>query len=455
MTSGNEYDLVVIGAGSGGVRLARTSAASGAKVAIVEAADLGGTCVNVGCVPKKLFVFASHVREEIEDAAGYGFQVPPEQVGFDWPTLVANKNREIERLNGIYGRLLDNANVTLFRGKASLEDGHRIRIGDTVLSTDRIAIATGSWPWVPDVPGREHLLSSNEMFYLDRLPGHAVVWGGGYIAVEFAGILAGLGVETTLIYRGDLFLRGFDHDVRTFVADEVRKKGVHLRFGTNIEAVSRLSAHHYEVTLNDGSSLETGLVMAATGRRPLTDGLNLGAAGVELDKQGYIQTDDNLRTTAPSVYALGDVIGTPQLTPVALAQAMTLSRNLFANGKGQMDYRNIPTAVFCQPNIGTVGLTEEEAREECGAVRIYRTDFKPMKHTLTGRDERTFMKLIVDDASDRVIGAHMVGPEAGEMMQGIGVALKAGATKATFDETVGIHPTSAEEFVTMREVSSR
>ena len=454
MTSANEYDLVVIGAGSGGVRLARTSAAMGAKVAIVESADLGGTCVNVGCVPKKLFVYASHVREEIEDAAGYGFSVPSDQIGFDWPTLVSNKNREIERLNGIYGRLLDNAHVTLVRGQASLSDGQTVRVGETVLSTDRIAIATGSWPWVPDIPGREHLLSSNEMFSLDELPERAVVWGGGYIAVEFAGILAGLGVETTLIYRGDLFLRGFDYDVRTFVADEVRKKGVNLLFETNIEAVSRVADHHYEVSLSDGTSLQTGLVMAATGRRPLTDGLNLEAAGVELDDQGYIRTDGNFRTSATSVYALGDVIGTPQLTPVALAQAMTLSRHLYADGQGSMDYRNIPTAVFCQPNIGTVGLTEEEAREECASVRIYRTDFKPMKHTLTGRDERTFMKLVVDDASDRVVGAHMVGPEAGEMMQGIGVALKAGATKATFDETIGIHPTSAEEFVTMREVSS-
>ncbi len=455
MTSGNEYDLVVIGAGSGGVRLARTSAAMGAKVAIVESADLGGTCVNVGCVPKKLFVYASHVREEIEDGAGYGFQVPPEQVGFDWPTLLANKNREIERLNGIYGRLLDNANVTLFRGQACLESSQCVGVGDTSLTADRIAIATGSWPWIPDIPGKEHLLSSNEMFYLDQLPGEAVVWGGGYIAVEFAGILAGLGVDTTLIYRGDLFLRGFDSDVRSFVADEVRKKGVNLRFETNIEAVSRVSEQHFEVTLNDGSVLHTGLVMAATGRRPLTDGLNLEAAGVELDSKGYIQTDNHFCTSSPSVYALGDVIGTPQLTPVALAQAMTLSRHLFGDAEGQMDYRNIPTAVFCQPNIGTVGLTEEEAREECAAVRIYRTDFKPMKHTLTGREERTFMKLVVDDESDRVVGAHMVGPEAGEMMQGIGVALKAGATKATFDETVGIHPTSAEEFVTMREVSSR
>ena len=454
MTSANEFDLVVIGAGSGGVRLARTSAAMGAKVAIVESSDLGGTCVNVGCVPKKLFVYASHVREEIEDAAGYGFSVPPQQIGFDWPTLVANKNREIERLNGIYGRLLDNANVTLVRGQASLTDGQTVQVGDTALTTDRIAIATGSWPWIPDIPGREHLLSSNEMFYLDELPEHAVVWGGGYIAVEFAGILAGLGVETTLIYRGELFLRGFDYDVRSFVAEEVRKKGINLLFETNIEAVSRLSDHHYRLSLSDGGSLETGLVMAATGRRPLTDGLNLQAAGVELDDQGYIRTDGNFRTTQPSVHALGDVIGTPQLTPVALAQAMTLSRHLFADGQARMDYRNIPTAVFCQPNIGTVGLTEEQAREECAAVRIYRTDFKPMKHTLTGRDERTFMKLVVDDASDRVVGAHMVGPEAGEMMQGIGVALKAGATKATFDETIGIHPTSAEEFVTMREVSS-
>jgi len=449
-----QYDLIVIGAGSGGVRLARTSAATGARVAVVESRYLGGTCVNVGCVPKKLFVYASHVREETEDAAGYGFTIPEDGVNFDWPTLVANKNREIERLNGIYGRLLDNAGVTLINGTAEITGANEITVDGETYSSARIAVAVGTWPWMPDVPGKEHILSSNEMFYLDQLPETAVVWGGGYIAVEFAGILAGLGVDVRLVYRGDLFLRGFDDDVRKFVAQELPKKGIRLDFNTNLEGVEK-TADGYQVTLSTGETVNTGLVMGATGRKPLTQGLGLENLGVAFNKDGSIQVNDQFQTSVPSVYALGDVIGTPQLTPVALAQAMTLTRNLFGDGKGVMNYDNIPTAVFCQPNIGTVGLTETEARERCDAVRIYRTDFKPMKHTLSGRDERTFMKLIVDDATDVVVGAHMVGPDAGEMMQGIGVAMKAGATKADFDSTIGIHPTSAEEFVTMREVSSR
>lgn len=454
MSDSFQYDLMVIGAGSGGVRLARTAAARGARVAIVESRYLGGTCVNVGCVPKKLFVYASHVLEETEDAAGYGFNIPEDSVRFDWPTLVANKNREIERLNGIYGRLLDNANVTLINGSATVTGPQEVTVGEERYSTERIAVAVGGWPFIPDVPGREHMVSSNEMFYLDQLPSHAVVWGGGYIAVEFAGILAGLGVDVRLVYRGELFLRGFDRDVREFVAQEMAKKGVTLDFGSNIKSVST-SAEGYQVTLDSGERFDTGLVMAATGRKPLLKELGLEALGVSLNKDGSIQVNDQFQSSVPSIYALGDVIGTPQLTPVAIAQAMVLSRNLYGDGLGKMEYDTIPTAVFCQPSIGTVGLTEEQAREKYQELRIYRTDFKPMKHTLSGRDERTLMKLIVEDTSDRVVGAHMVGPEAGEMMQGIAVAMKAGATKADFDATVGIHPTSAEEFVTMREISSR
>ncbi|MDX1588861.1 MAG: glutathione-disulfide reductase [Oleiphilaceae bacterium] len=454
MSDSFQYDLIVIGAGSGGVRLARTAAARGARVAIVESRYLGGTCVNVGCVPKKLFVYASHVLEEAEDAAGYGFSIPRESVGFDWPTLVANKNREIERLNGIYERLLDNAGVTLINGTALVTGPQEVTVGETRYSTERIAVAVGGWPFIPDIPGREHMVSSNEMFFLEQLPEKAVVWGGGYIAVEFAGILAGLGVDVRLVYRGELFLRGFDRDVREFVAQEMGKKGIHLDFGNNIQSVSA-SGDRYEVTLDSGERFETGLVMAATGRKPLVKGLGLEALDLALNRDGSIKVNEQFQSSVPSIYALGDVIGTPQLTPVAIAQAMVLSRNLYGDGQGRMDYDCIPTAVFCQPSIGTVGLTEEAAREKYGALRIYRTDFKPMKHTLSGRDERTLMKLVVDDASDRVVGAHMVGPEAGEMMQGIAVAMKAGATKADFDGTVGIHPTSAEEFVTMREVSSR
>jgi len=417
---------------------------------VVEYRYLGETCVNVGCVPKKLFVYGSHAGEDIEDAAGYGWTVPKEEVRFDWARLVANKNAEIERLNGIYARMLDNAGVTLIEGTATLTDANTVMVGEQCYSARHITLATGSWPAIPDVPGRDCILSSNEMFYLPQLPRQAVIWGGGYIAVEFAGILAGLGVETTLLYRGDLFLRGFDGDIRRLMADEMQKKGVQLRFNVNIESVENVDTS-YQVRLSDGSQLTTGLVMAATGRRALVDGLGLEALGVKMTGSGHIAVDDHFQTSVPSITALGDVIGTPQLTPVALGQGMVLSRRLFGDGQGEMDYRSIPTAVFCQPNIGTVGLTEEEAREAGYTLRIYRSEFKPMKHTLSGRDERALMKLVVDDATDRVLGAHMVGPEAGEITQGLAVAIKAGATKAQFDSTLGIHPTSAEEFVTMRE----
>jgi glutathione reductase (NADPH) len=444
------FDLIVIGAGSGGVRLARMSAAKGARVAVVESRYLGGTCVNVGCVPKKLFVYGAHAGEDIEDAEGYGWSLPKDQVRFDWARLVANKNAEIERLNGIYARMLENAGVTIIEGSATLADANTVVVENQRYSAKHITVATGSWPVIPDVPGKECILSSNEMFYLPQLPRQAVIWGGGYIAVEFAGILAGLGVETTLLYRGDLFLRGFDGDVRRFMVDEMKKKGVNLLFNTNIESVENVDTH-YHVRLSDGTRLVTGLVMAATGRRALVDGLGLESLGVEMTDSGHVSVDRHFQTSVPSITALGDVIGTPQLTPVALGQGMVLSRRLFGDGQGEMDYNSIPTAVFCQPNIGTVGLTEEEAREAGHKVRIYRSEFRPMKHTLSGRDERALMKLVVDDKSDRVLGAHMVGPDAGEITQGLAIAIKAGATKAQFDSTVGIHPTSAEEFVTMRE----
>lgn len=450
MSEQHDFDLIVIGAGSGGVRLARMSAAKGAKVAVVESRYLGGTCVNVGCVPKKLFVYGSHAGEDITDAAGYGWSLPQDQVRFDWARLVANKNAEIDRLNGIYARMLDNAGVTVINGTATLADPQTVVVGDQRYSAKHITVATGSWPVIPDVQGKECMLSSNEMFYLPQLPRQAVVWGGGYIAVEFAGILAGLGVETTLLYRGDLFLRGFDNDIRQFMVPELEKKGVKLRFGVTIDSVENVDTQ-YRVQLSDGTRLTTGLVMAATGRRALVDGLGLEALDIKMTSSGHIAVDQNFQTSVPSITALGDVIGTPQLTPVALGQGMVLSRRLFGDGQGEMEYNTIPTAVFCQPNIGTVGLTEEEARSAGYKLRIYRSEFKPMKHTLSGRNERALMKLVVDDESDRVLGAHMVGPDAGEITQGLAVAIKAGATKAQFDSTLGIHPTSAEEFVTMRE----
>lgn len=449
MSDSLDYDLIIIGAGSGGVRLARMSAGRGARVAVVESRYLGGTCVNVGCVPKKLFVYGANVGDELEDAQGYGWGVP-EGVSFDWQTLVANKNAEIERLNGIYGNMLGNAGVTVIEGTASIKDANTIVVGDQEYTTGHITVATGSWPVIPDIPGKECILTSNEMFYLPQLPKQAVVWGGGYIAVEFAGILAGLGVETTLLYRGDLFLRGFDSDVRRFTDQEMRKKGVHIEYGATIDSVEAEDSH-YRLKLSNGKIMETGLVMAATGRRALVDGLGLTDLGVQLSASGHVVVDDHFQTAVPSITALGDVIGTPQLTPVALAQGMALSRRLFGDGEGEVDYTAIPTAVFCQPNIGTVGLTEEEARDAGHALKIYRSEFRPMKYILSGREERCLMKLVVDESTDKVLGAHMVGLDAGEITQGIAVAIKAGATKAEFDATMGIHPTSAEEFVTMRE----
>jgi len=448
-----DYDLFVIGAGSGGVRAARMSAGNGARVAIAENTYLGGTCVNVGCVPKKLFVYGSHFAEEFEDAAAYGWDAHPDR--FDWPRLRDNKTREIERLNGIYENLLTGAGVDLHWGRAELEDAHHVRVGGTVYSTANILVATGSWPTVPDVPGRELAITSNEAFYLERFPERAVVVGGGYIGVEFAGIFAGLGARTTLIYRGSMFLRGFDDDVRNFVAAELEKKGIELRFSTNVRAIEAAGDSRV-LELDNGELLETDLVLYATGRAPNTGGMGLEQAGVRLTERGAIAVDEYYRSSADNIYAIGDVIDKEQLTPVAIAEGMCIANNLFTdNAPRTLDYGLIPTAVFCQPNIGTCGLTEAQARERFGDdVVVYSTDFKPMKHTLTGRDERTLMKLLVRASDDRVIGIHMVGPEAGEIIQGLAVAMTAGATKEQFDRTIGIHPTSAEEFVTMRQPRS-
>ena len=446
-----DYDLFVIGAGSGGVRASRMAASYGGRVGIAEERYLGGTCVNVGCVPKKLFVYASHYREDFHDAEGYGFD--PVTPGFDWRRLRDNKDAEIERLNGIYGGLLEGAGVTVHDGRAVLRDAHTVAIGNATFRARNILIATGSWPFVPNIPGAELAVTSNEMFHLEQLPRQAVVVGGGYIAVEFAGILAGLGVDTTLIYRGSLFLRGFDDGIRRFVADEIRKKGVKLQFDTDVTSIEALPDGQRRLHLGgDGAStLDTGLVLYATGRRPLVEGLGLEAAGVVLNERGAIEVDDDFRTSAPNIYALGDVIDRFQLTPVAIAEGMALAKALFRGEAVKMDYEAIPTAVFCQPNIGTVGPTETDARQRYGHIKVFESEFRPMKHTMTGGAERTFMKLIVSADDDRVVAAHMVGPDSGEIIQGLAVAIKAGATKAHFDATVGIHPTAAEEFVTMRE----
>ena len=446
--SSYDYDLFVIGAGSGGVRASRFAAGYGARVAVAEDRYLGGTCVNVGCIPKKLFVYGSHFSEDFEDARAYGWDVGASS--FDWPTLRDNKTREIERLNGIYRSLLDGAGVTLFETTATLVDEHTLDVDGRQVRAEYILIATGSWPYVPDFPGCELVITSNEAFYLEEFPEHVVVVGGGYIAVEFAGIFNGLGARTTQLYRGPLFMRGFDDSVRRFVVDELREKGIDLRFEAQVARVEKTTAG-LNVVLEDGVEIATDLVLYATGRRPRVDGLGLERAGVELTDAGAIAVDDRFRTNVANIYAIGDVIDRMQLTPVAIAEGMCIAENLFNGGDRGLDYTNIPTAVFCQPNIGTVGLTEQEALTAGHDIDVYESTFKPMKHTLTGRVERTLMKLVVDKSTDRVLGAHMVGPDAGEITQGLGVALTAGATKAQFDATISIHPTAAEEFVTMRE----
>ena len=443
-----DYDLYVIGAGSGGVRCARMSASYGARVAVAEELYLGGTCVNVGCVPKKLFSYGSHYPAAFEDAAGYGWNVGESTL--DWKRLIENKNREIERLNDIYRTILGNSDVTIHEARASLKDTHTVLVGGEEVTADKILVATGGWPTVPDFPGKEHAITSNEAFFMEDLPKRVIMVGGGYIAVEFAGILHGYGSHVTQLYRGDMFLRGFDQDLRSHLAAEMLKQGIDLRFNTNIASLEK-TADGVIATLEDGSTLEADVVMYATGRVPNTRNIGLEELGVEIKKDGSIVVDDQFKTSVDNIYALGDVIDRFQLTPVAIAEAMVLSGNLFNGQNLSTDYADIPTAVFSHPNIGTVGLSEEQAREEYADIDVYKSDFKPMLHTLSGRDERTLMKLIVDKASDRVVGCHMVGPDAGEIIQGMGVALKAGATKAQFDATVGIHPTAAEEFVTMRE----
>ncbi|MCG8312047.1 MAG: glutathione-disulfide reductase [Pseudomonadales bacterium] len=444
-----EYDFFVIGAGSGGVRAARMASGFGAKVAVAENRYLGGTCVNVGCVPKKLFVYGSHFTEDFEVAKSYGWELSEQQ--FNWNTLRDNKTQEIERLNRVYQGILERAGVEIINGTASIVDKNTIAINGKQVTAKYILIATGGWPFIPEFPGSEFVIDSNKFFYLEKLPKKAVVVGGGYIAVEFAGILNGLGVDTTLMYRRSLFLRGFDDSVRNFVKNEIEKKGIRLRFETEITAIEK-STDTYKLNLNDNSTTTADCIIYATGRKPLTDGLGLENVGVDLGQGGEIVVNDQYQTSVENIYAVGDVIDRVALTPVALAEGMCIANKLFNNNDYVVDYELIPTAVFCQPNIGTVGLSEEKARQSYGDdLLVFESDFKPMKYTMGGSEERTLMKLIVQKSTDKVLGAHMVGPEAGEIIQGIAVALKAGATKKVFDQTIGIHPTSAEEFVTMRE----
>ncbi len=448
--AGYDYDFFVIGAGSAGVRAARIAAAHGARVAVAEDRYLGGTCVNVGCVPKKLFTYAAHFAEDFDDAEGFGWTVGDRE--FDWTKLIDNKNAEIARLNGIYQRLLEEPGAEIIDGRARLADPHTVEIGERRVTAERILVATGGWPTVPEIPGREHIVTSNEAFFLEEFPDRVVIVGGGYIAVEFAGIFHGLGAEVTQLYRGPLFLRGFDDDVRAFLAEEMLKKGVDLRFNAVVERITKRGNGSGDliVELAGGGTIEADLVMYATGRHPSTAGIGLEEAGVALDKRGAIVVDGNWRSSVENIYAIGDVTDRIQLTPVAIAEGHALADRLFGPSGRDMDYRDVPSAVFSQPNLASVGLTEAEARAELGDVDIYKSAFRPMKHTLSGRDERSLMKLIVERASDRVVGIHMIGHEAGEIIQGLAVAMKAGATKAQFDATIGIHPTAAEEFVTMR-----
>ncbi|MFI8394531.1 glutathione-disulfide reductase [Pseudomonas sp. NPDC078863] len=444
-----DFDLYVIGAGSGGVRAARFAAGFGAKVAVAESRYLGGTCVNVGCVPKKLLVYGAHFAEDFEQASGFGWNL--DEANFDWATLIGNKDREINRLNGIYRNLLINSGVTLHEAHAKIVGPHEVEVNGERHTAKNILIATGGWPQIPEIPGHEHAIGSNEAFFLKELPKRVLVVGGGYIAVEFAGIFHGLGANTTLLYRGDLFLRGFDGSVRKHLQEELTKRGLDLQFNADIARIDRQDDGSLKATLKDGRVLEADCVFYATGRRPMLDNLGLENTDVQLDDRGFIKVDDEYQTTEPSILALGDVIGRVQLTPVALAEGMAVARRLFKPEQYRpVDYKMIPTAVFSLPNIGTVGLSEEEARE-CGhEVVIFESRFRPMKLTLTECQEKTLMKLVVDAKTDKVLGCHMVGPDAGEIVQGLAIALKAGATKRDFDDTIGVHPTAAEEFVTMR-----
>ena len=444
-----EFDLFVIGAGSGGVRAARFAAGFGAKVAVAESRYLGGTCVNVGCVPKKLLVYGAHFAEDFEQASGFGWTLG--ESSFDWATLIANKDREINRLNGIYRNLLVNSGVTLIEAHARITGPNEVEVNGQRHSAKHILIATGGWPQIPEIAGREHAISSNEAFFLKALPKRVLVVGGGYIAVEFAGIFHGLGAQTSLLYRGDMFLRGFDGAVRKHLHEELTKRGMDIQFNADIARIDKQSDGSLKATLKDGRELEADCIFYATGRRPMLDNLGLEATGVKLDKRGFVEVDDLYQTAEPSILAIGDVIGRVQLTPVALAEGMAVARRLFKPEQYRaVDYAMIPTAVFSLPNIGTVGLSEEQAVEDGHAVQVFESSFRPMKLTLTDCQERTFMKLVVDANTDKVLGCHMVGPEAGEIVQGLAIALKAGATKQHFDETIGVHPTAAEEFVTMR-----
>ncbi len=443
-----DYDLITIGAGSGGVRASRMAAQMGARVAIAEESRVGGTCVLRGCVPKKLLVYAGHFADDFEDATGYGWTLPEPQ--FDWPKLIAAKDKELDRLNGVYLRILSENNVDILDGRGVIIDEHTVEVAGKNYTAKNILVAVGGWPSTPDVPGIEHVISSNEALDLKELPKRIIIVGAGYIAVEFAGIFHSLGVDVTLVLRADTILRGFDKDICMCLAAEMKKRGITLKTQSVVRGIEK-QGDEYSMRLAGGEILETDLVMYATGRKPNTANLGLEEVGVQMNDKGAIVVDEYSSTDVDSIWAVGDVTDRANLTPVAIAEGAAFAQTVFNNNPTRVDHSNIPTAVFSTPPIGTVGLTEEEARVQYGKIDVYVSRFRPMKYTLSGRDEQTFMKLIVDSETDVVVGCHMMGLDAPEIAQGMGIAVKCGATKAQFDATVGIHPSAAEEFVTMRE----
>ncbi len=447
----HDVDLFVIGAGSGGVRAARVASSYGARVMIAEEHRVGGTCVIRGCVPKKLLVYASRFADEFEDAAGYGWTVS--EPAFHWPSLIANKDREIARLEAAYTATLERYKVALVKSRAVIEDANTVRLlaNGARVHAETMLIATGAWPHLgPKIPGLEHVISSNEAFHLEELPKRIVIQGGGYIAVEFACIFAGLGSEVTLVYRGENILRGFDDDVREHLRNEMRKRGITVTCGHTVAAVEK-SGDEFVTRLSDHSTITSDKVMFAIGRRPNVMGLGLDTLHVKIHEHGGIDVDQFSRTSVPNIYAVGDVTNRVNLTPVAIREGHAFADTVYGNKPTPVDHTNVPTAVFSEPEVGVIGLTETQARERCAILDVYKTTFRPMKATLSGRDTRSFMKLLVDGTTDRVVGCHIVGPDAGELIQVVGIAVKMGATKADFDATMAVHPTAAEELVTLRE----
>ena len=444
-----DYDLFVIGAGSGGVRASRIAAGYGARVGICEDYRVGGTCVIRGCVPKKLMVYGSKFSHDFEDAPAYGWTIG--EARHDWSTLRDAVAKEVDRLNGVYLRLLDGAGVKLHMGRGRLMDRHTVEVAGETITAEKILVCTGGTPVIPELPGREYAITSNEVFHLPERPHRVTIVGAGYIAVEFAGIFNGLGSHVDLVLRRDRVLRGFDEECRGVVHEALRESGIAMRTETQIARIESTGGKApFTVHTQGGGSFETDLVLYATGRAPNTYGIGLEKVGVQLDKAGAIAVDEWSRTTVPNIWAVGDVTNRINLTPVALMEGHCFADTEFGGKPRKADHRDVPSAVFCQPEMANVGLTEEEARQRLGEVRVFASSFRPMKYTLSGRQQKTFMKLIVEAATDKVVGIHMVGDDAAELVQGLAVAVKAGATKAQFDATVGIHPTAGEEFVTMR-----